>query len=240
MNNENENNVSLRIRDLQSDERPREKALANGIASLTDTELIAILLSTGMQGKSVVSMSQEILAKYDNSLAQLSHAGMYRLANSVKGMGKAKAVTLAAAIELGTRCCRAIEKQHRTKVSHSQIVFDEMRQRLERLDVEQFWLLCLNQSNCIESKMCISQGGMSATVVDSKVVLKNALDRMASGIIVVHNHPSGNLNPSIQDDKLTRKLRDGATLLDIRLLDHIIISHNGYYSYSDHNRLESL
>lgn len=233
-------NITLRICDLQSDERPREKALSSGIGSLTDSELIAILLSTGMQGKSVLTMSQEILARYDNSLTQLAHAGMHQLANSVKGMGKAKAVTLAAAIELGTRCCRAIEMHEKTQVTNSQHIFELMRQRLERLDVEQFWLLCLNNANLIESKICISQGGTAATVVDSKVVLKNALDRMASAIIVIHNHPSGLLKPSPQDDNLTRKLRDGAKLLDVKFLDHIIISYKGYYSYNDEGRLQSL
>ncbi|MDE7406993.1 MAG: DNA repair protein RadC [Muribaculaceae bacterium] len=228
--------VGMRIADMPEADKPREKAMAHGVGSLTDSELIAILLGSGLQGKSVVQLSREILARCGDRLGTLSRMTIGELMRDVRGIGPAKAITLLAAIELGSRCRSDLALQN-PQITSSEAIFEYMRPSLERVSHEEFWMLILNRANRVMSKWLISQGGMASTVVDVRLLFKKAIDQQASSIVLVHNHPSGALRPSPEDDKLTRRIKDGASLLDIRVLDHLIVSAAGYYSYHDEGRL---
>ena len=153
-----------------------------------------------------------------------------------KGVGPAKAISLAAAFELGARCRRDM-KNAEAVIRSSKDVYELMRGHMELLDYEEFWILILTRGNTVKYRRCISQGGTSATVVDVKLLLKRAIDCVASAIILVHNHPSGAVRPSADDDHLTKRIKDGAQLLDIRVLDHVIIGRDRFYSYNDEGRL---
>ena len=225
-----------RICDLDDADKPREKALAHGIGSLSNAELLAIILGSGQQGKSVINLAQELLARCDQRLSQLARMTISELIRDVKGIGPAKAISLYAAIELGSRCQSALPETE-PQITSSDTIYQLMRSQLERLCHEEFWLLVLSQANRVRRKYRISQGGMAATVVDPKIIFKKAIDMQANAIVMVHNHPSGQCHPSPEDDRLTRKITDGASLLDIRVLDHIIVTPNGYYSYHDQGRL---
>ena len=229
--------IATRIADLDSSDKPREKAMKHGIASLTNAELLAIVLGSGMQGKSVLSLSQEILRDNSHRISKVANLSIAELSKKYQGIGPAKAITLAAAFELGTRCKDDLGAVIDPQVTGSQSVYEFMRQKLERLPFEEFHALHLSRSNRIIHDHCVSRGGTSATVVDIKLVMKHALDNLAAGLIFVHNHPSGTLLPSAEDDHLTRKLTDAASFFDIRVLDHIIISSQGFYSYNDEHRL---
>ncbi|ROT05350.1 DNA repair protein RadC [Muribaculaceae bacterium Isolate-104 (HZI)] len=235
MDNERPAEYTRRIADLSEDDRPREKAIRNDIRTLSNSELLAIILGGGMAGKSVMDLSREMLGKADNSLERLSRMPIAELCRSFKGVGPAKAVSLAAAFELGIRC-RDEKTSQNDVVRSSTDAYSYMRRYLERLDREEFWIMTLSRSNRITDAVCISKGGTSATVVDIKLLMKTAVDKLASGIIAVHNHPSGNLRPSAEDDRLTDKIKEAAKLLDMRLLDHIIIAGDDYYSYTDNGR----
>lgn len=224
------------IADLNEDEKPREKALSKGIRALSNAELLAVIFGGGLPGISVVDMSRDILIKTDNKLSNLAKMSIPAMVKTFSGVGIAKAVALAAAFELGLRC-RDEKKDETVTVRSSSDAFDYIRHRLEHLDHEQFWIIILNRANRIIADTFISSGGTSTTVVDVKLVIRAALDRMASAIILVHNHPSGNLKPSVQDDTLTSKIRKAAELLDIRVLDHLIISDSAFYSYNDEGRM---
>lgn len=226
------------IRDLAYDDRPREKAWANGTASLTPAELIAILLRTGLKGRSVVQVSREILSICGNDLARLSRMTPAELSRLVPGIGPTKAITLMAAIELGARCQSALTLANdMPQITSSERIYSMMRPRLERLRHEEFWVLMLNRANRVESRWMVSQGGMAATVVDVRLLFKKVIDAQASAIVLVHNHPSGQLHPSAADDDLTSRISAAAELLDIRVVDHLIISPAGFYSYFDEGRL---
>ncbi|MDE5973022.1 MAG: DNA repair protein RadC [Muribaculaceae bacterium] len=226
------------IRNLADDEKPREKALSRGIRTLADAELLAILLRTGLKGKSVIQVSREILSLCEGDLATLCRMTPQQLARLVPGIGPTKAITVTAAIEFGARCqCELQKITDRPQITCSQAIHNHMRATLERLPHEEFWVLTLNRANRIESRWMISQGGMAATIVDLRLLFKKVIDSQASAIAIVHNHPSGQLKPSAEDDALTRRITDAAALLDIRVIDHVIISPAGFYSYFDSGRL---
>lgn len=225
-----------RIADWDDNEKPREKAMRHGIGSLTDAELMAIIFGSGLPGESVVDMSRRILHDNDHRLGRLSRLSIEEVTSRYHGVGPAKAISLAAAFELGARCQRdLIEDVEQIKSSRS--IYDLMRHKLERLTVEEFHVLHISRSNKVLFDELISRGGTAGTVVDIKLVMKSALTRLSSGLVFVHNHPSGNLMPSAQDDSLTRRLKDAATMFDIRVLDHVIVAPGGYYSYCDEGRL---
>jgi DNA repair protein RadC len=225
------------IRYLADDEKPREKAIAHGVKSLTDVELMAIVFSTGLKGKSVIELSREILTDNDNHLSNVAHLTPQDFMNRYKGIGPAKAITLLAALELGMRSARdAAQMQYKT-VQNSESAAAIMRHHFQNLDHEEFWVLMLNNSGKVIREVCVGQGGQTATVVDVKIVMRAALEARAMRMIVFHNHPSGALNPSMQDDNVTKKLKSAAALFDIRLDDHIIITDTSYYSYNDNSRL---
>ncbi len=229
--------TSTRIQDLGEDDKPREKALSLGIRALSDAELIAIIFGGGLPGLSVVDLARQILRDCDNRVDNLARMGINELMSKYKGVGQAKAVSLAAAFELGRRNGEQGRANQRPVIRSSEDVVALMRPILESLDYEEFWVLMLSRSNQVKYKRCISQGGTASTVVDVKLLLKRAIDCLADGIVLVHNHPSGNDRPSGEDDSITRKIKEGANILGIRVVDHVIIARHRAYSYNDEGRL---
>lgn len=224
------------IRDLNIDEKPREKAATQGLSSLTDVELMALLLGSGLQGKSVLDLSRDILADNRNRLANLSRMSIAELKHKYKGVGTAKATLLAAAIEFGGRVQASLQ-QPDEQITDSRSAYNYMRPKLERLNYEEFWVLHLNRANRIIIPERISKGGMASTSVDVRLIAKSAIDHLSSALILVHNHPSGTLRPSPQDDNLTRRITETCKIIDVAVLDHIIVSPTGFYSYRDEGKM---
>lgn len=231
--------VNMRVADMFPEDKPRERAMALGVTALSNAELIAIALGSGIPGKSVIALSNEILQSCQRSLNRLSRMSIKEMCRQFKGMGPAKATLLSAAIELGCRC-RDEAPPGPVIVKTSRDAFGYIRghcNNLESQPQEEFWVLFLSRNNSIKCAERVGVGGTSATVVDPKIVFKKAIDNLADGLILVHNHPSGNRRPSAQDDEITRKIRDGGRLLGMQVLDHLIIVAGGYFSYSDEGRM---
>lgn len=229
--------TSIRVQDLGNDEKPREKALAFGIRALSDAELLAIIFGGGIPGMSVVDMARKILYDCDNRVDNLARLSMNELMSKYKGVGQAKAVSLAAAFELGRRNREQSAISDNPVIRTSADVVSLMQPMIGALEYEEFWVLMLNRSNRVTYKRCLSQGGTAFTVVDVKLLLKRAIDCLAESIVLVHNHPSGNNKPSGEDDRLTQRIKEGASYLGIKVLDHVIITRNGSYSYNDEGRI---
>jgi DNA repair protein RadC len=227
--------MSLKITDWALEDRPREKLMQRGASSLTDAELLAILISSGTKEKSAVDLGRELLAVVNNNLNSLGKLTIADL-RKLHGIGPARAVTIAAALELGRRR-RLTESPDILQIRCSKDVADLFQPVLSDLVYEEFWILFLNRSNKVINRMKLSQGGISGTVTDVRMVMKKAIEYLASGIIVCHNHPSGNLNPSESDTKITQKIKEAGNLMDIQLLDHLIISDKDYYSFADNGLL---
>ncbi len=227
--------MSLKITDWAVEDRPREKLLQKGISSLSDAELLAILICSGTKEKSAVDLGREILGIVNNNLNSLGKLTINDL-KKLHGIGTARAVTIAAALELGRRR-KLAEVPEMLQIKCSKDVADIFQPLLSDLVHEEFWILFLNRSNKVIDRMKLSQGGISGTVTDVRMVMKKAIEYLASGIIVCHNHPSGNLNPSESDTKITQKIKEAGNLMDIQLLDHLIISDKDYYSFADNGLL---
>lgn len=228
--------ISTAIKYWATDDRPREKLLNKGTSHLSNSELIAVLINNGTRQKSAVTLAKELLAAIDNDLSNLSRLSVKDILNlNIKGIGPAKAVSISAALELGLRRDAALSK--RKVISHSREVANYVRAQLQFKKQEQFAALYLNQSNRITHFQIISEGGITSTVVDSRIILKGALAYDAVNIILCHNHPSGCLTPSKADISLTNKIKAAALTLDIQVVDHIIVSEEGYYSFADHSLL---
>ncbi len=225
-----------RVADLDDADKPREKALNQGVSSLSNAELLAIVFGSGLPGRSVVDLSKDILLDNDNRLSRLARMSVHEVIRKYKGIGTAKAISLAAAFELGTRCACDM-KQLDPQVKGSDTIYEALRGNMELLPYEEFKVVHLNRANRIMYVETVSKGGTASTLVDIKLVMKSAIDKLSASLIFVHNHPSGNLQPSSADDKLTKQLKSAAELVDIRVLDHIIITSQGYYSYNDNGRL---
>lgn len=219
------------IKHLAEDDRPREKLMLKGRHSLSDAELIAILIGSGSKSESAVQLSQRILRKYENDLNKLAKLSIKELCE-FKGIGEAKAITIAAALELGRRK-KETGNSERMVIKSSQTAYEILRAHLSDLPHEEFWMLLLNRSNAVLKAECISKGGINATLVDARLVFKPAILHNASSIVLAHNHPSGNLRASDEDIKLTKKLREAGKLFDITVFDHIIVGENSYYSFAD-------
>jgi DNA repair protein RadC len=219
------------IRSWAEDDRPREKLLLKGKSTLSDAELIAILIGSGNTEETAVDLSKRILLSLNNNLSELSKLTVKDLMQ-FKGIGEAKAISIIAALELGRRR-KDSEPEKRIKITDSQTAFDVIYPHLGDLNHEEFWVIFLNRANAVIGKQNISKGGVSGTVVDPKVVFKMAVQFPASGIILAHNHPSGNLKPSQADHQLTRKLKEAGKALDIPVLDHLIIGERDYFSFVD-------
>jgi DNA repair protein RadC len=227
--------MSLKITDWAAEDRPRYKLVQKGTASLSDAELLAILISSGTKNKSAVDLGREMLGLVNNNLNALGKLTIHDL-KKLRGIGEARAVTIAAALELGRRR-KLAEVPDVIQIRSSKDVADIFQPLLSDLLHEEFWILFLNRSNKVINRMKLSQGGISGTVTDVRMVMKKAIEYLASGIIVCHNHPSGNLNPSESDSKITQKIKEAGNLMDIQLLDHLIISEKDYYSFADNGLL---
>ncbi len=212
-------------------DRPREKLLEKGRHTLTDSELLAILIRSGSRDESAVELSKRILKEVKNNLAELSRMSVSEL-SKFKGMGEVKAITIVAALELGRRRSQSdVVKQQ--KIVTSKDVYDFFSADLSDLRHEVFYVLLLNRSNQIIKPVKISEGGVAGTVVDNKMIFKEAIDNLASSIVLCHNHPSRNPQPSEQDLALTKKAIEAGKTLDVSVLDHVIIAGNTYFSFGD-------
>jgi DNA repair protein RadC len=227
--------MSIKITDWAVEDRPREKLIQKGSSSLSDAELLAILINSGTKDRSAVDLGRELLGIVNNNLNSLGKLTIADI-KKIRGIGTARAVTIAASLELGRRRKMA-EVQDVPQIRSSKDVADIFQPLLSDLLHEEFWILFLNRSNKVINKMKLSQGGISGTVTDVRIVMKKAIEYLASGIIVCHNHPSGNLNPSESDSKITQKIKEAGNLMDIQLLDHLIISDKDYYSFADNGLL---
>ncbi|MBN2481064.1 MAG: DNA repair protein RadC [Bacteroidales bacterium] len=224
---------SMSIKNWAVEDRPREKMLLKGIQSLSNAELIAVMIGSGTRDGSAVDLSRQILYSAENNLDKLGRYGVNDL-KKIKGIGEAKAVTILAALELGRR--RKISGSgEESRITGSLDVFDLMQPLLADIVHEEFWILLLNRANKVVEKRKMSQGGISGTVTDIRMILKHALDCLASSMILCHNHPSGNEKPSEADIGITRKLKEAAGIMDISLLDHVIIAGKKYFSFADEN-----
>ncbi|MCE3258771.1 MAG: hypothetical protein K0S12_412, partial [Bacteroidetes bacterium] len=199
-----ENNKHLSIKSLSEDDRPREKLFTLGRHSLSDAELLAIILGSGNKNETAVQLAQRILSEHNNNIHLLARLSIHDL-KKYKGIGLAKAVNIAAAFEIGRRR-PAIGAEERVKITSSKIAYDILKQFLSDLPHEEFWILILNRANKVVKKECISKGGITSTVVDSRIICKSAIENNASGIILAHNHPSGQLLPSYEDKNITKRL----------------------------------
>lgn len=224
-------NTSLKISQWAEEDRPREKLMLKGKGSLSDAELIGILLRSGTVSLTAVEVGKMILRQVDNDLNELAKLTVHDL-QKIKGVGEAKAISIISALELGRRRKETVS-QKKEIITSSQTAYDTMYQYLVDLNHEQFWVIMLNRANMVLKKVMVSQGGVSGTIADPKLIFKSALENLASAIILVHNHPSGNLKPSEADLALTRKVKSAGNLLDIPVLDHIIFTNNSYYSFAD-------
>jgi DNA repair protein RadC len=227
--------MSLKITDWAVEDRPREKLYQKGTSSLSDAELLGILIGSGTKERSAVDLGRELLQMVNNNLNSLGKLSISDL-TKIRGIGNARAITIAAALELGRRR-KLAEMPEVPQIKCSKDVFDLLSPLLSDLSHEEFWILFLNRSNKVINRMKLSQGGISGTVTDVRLVMKKAIEYLASGIIVCHNHPSGNLNPSESDTAITKKIREAGNIMDIQLLDHLIISEKDYYSFADNGLL---
>jgi len=225
----------LNIKDWAAEDRPREKLLSKGARSLSDAELIAILIGSGNLEETAVELSRRILAASDNNLNELGRKNIDFL-KTFNGIGEAKAVTIAAALELGKRRKEA-DVFNKNKITGSKDAAEYFFPILEDLNHEEFWVMLLNRGNKIMDSFMISQGGISGTVIDVRIILKPAIEKLASSIILCHNHPSGTMQASDADMKITKKIKNAAEILDITVLDHIIIGQNKYLSFADEGML---
>ncbi len=221
----------LNIKSWSPEDRPREKLLLKGTAALSHAELIAILIGSGTTTLSAVEVAKKILQAVENNLHELAKLSVNDLMK-VKGIGEAKAVTIVAALELGRRR-KDIDSQEKPRVTGSKDAFELLKGDLMDLPHEEFWVILLNRANRMMKKKKVSEGGVSGTVADPKIIFKFALEELASGVIVVHNHPSGNLAASQSDIDLTKKLKEAGKFLEVQLLDHLIIAGQKYYSFAD-------
>ncbi len=225
----------LNILSWAEEDRPREKLVLKGKAALSDAELIGILIGSGTRSLSAVDVSKIILAHVGNNLNELARLSVKDL-QQFRGIGEAKAITIVSALELGRRR-RESQFIQKPKITCSRDAYEIIKPELMDLSYEVFWVLLLNRANQVIKKSQISTGGISGTVADPKIIFKVALESLCSAIILVHNHPSGNLKPSAADINLTKKLKDAGNLLEIPVLDHLIFTDNGYMSFADEGML---
>ena len=231
----NDEKTNLSIKNWAEDDRPREKLLQKGKLSLSDSELIAILISSGSKNESAVDLAKRILSSTGNNLSELGKLSINQLCK-FRGIGPAKAVAISAALELGRR--RRLEGAlEQKKITSSNSVFEIMQPIIGELGHEEFWIVYLNNSNKVIEQFQISKGGITGTLVDVRITLKKALEVGAVSLILVHNHPSGNLKASEADKQLTNKLKTAAESLDIKVLDHIIVTEKSYLSFADEGML---
>ena len=223
--------TSFSIKHWSDDDKPREKMVQKGKSILSDAELIAILIGSGSRNESAVELSKRIFASVNNNLNELGKLSIKQLMQ-FKGIGEAKAVTIAAALEIGRRR-RGEEAQKIIKISSSKDVFELLQPTMGELPHEEFWIVYLNNSNKVMHTAQLSKGSITGTLVDVRLVMKRALELGAVALVLAHNHPSGTLVPSKADKQITEKLKNASIALDIKVLDHLIITQNDYFSFAD-------
>lgn len=223
--------TSLSIKFWSDDDKPREKLVQKGRSVLSDAELIAILIGSGSRNESAVELSKRILASANNNLNELGKLSINQL-KQFKGIGEAKAVTIAAALEIGRRR-RGEAAQKITKITSSKSVFELLQPKMGELQHEEFWIVYLNNSNKVLQTAQLSKGSITGTLVDVRLVMRQALELSAVALILAHNHPSGTLKPSNADKQITQKLKLAADALDLKVLDHLIITQTAYFSFAD-------
>jgi DNA repair protein RadC len=228
-------NTKLSIKQWAEEDRPREKLLLKGRSVLTDAELIAILIGSGTATMSAVDLAKHLLAETGNNLNALAQLSVKDLMK-FKGIGEAKAISIVSALELGRRR-KSEEPARKNIIRSSKDIYEIMKPELLDLTVEEFWVLLLRRNNEVIRKVRVSSGGLAGTVVDVRVVFRHAMEDLASYIVMVHNHPSGNLAPSRQDEQLTNKFKQAGLLLDQPIIDHVIFTNDGYYSFADDGKL---
>ena len=226
----------MKIKEWAEEDRPREKMQLKGVSSLSDAELLAILIGSGNSHETAVQLSQRILNSVNNNLNSLGKLSIQDLSSGFKGIGEAKAITIKAALELGKRR-NGCSPEQRPVIRTSHNAFLLFHADLCDLPYEELWIALTNRSSKVIGKLKISQGGTSETSADLRLILKAAINGLATGIILCHNHPSGSIHPSLPDDKLTNQLEKAAKLLEIQLIDHIILADDSYYSYADEGKL---
>ena len=226
------------IKDWNEDERPREKLKLHGEETLTDAELLAIMLGSGTRDKNVVELSREILNSVGGDLNQLARLTLHDLQSQFKGIGEAKAMHLLATLEFGRRR-NAAKMGDNDTIRNSRDIVDLMHPEISDKPVEEFWVVLLNRKNRVIGRECVARGGVSAVLVDMRMLLKPAISRLASSIILCHNHPSGTASPSGEDRALTRRVAAAVELLDIKLIDHVIITSDAdqYFSFADRGEI---
>lgn len=224
--------VKLTITEWAEEDRPREKLLLKGISALSDAELLAILIGSGNKNETAVELSQRILFFVKNNLNSLGKLSINDLIHNFNGIGEAKAITIIAALELGKRR-KLSDSEKQQRILLSKDVYNIFQPILGDLRHEESWVLLMNSSNKILKKILASKGGITGTVIDIRLIIKEAIENLATNIVLVHNHPSGSTKPSEEDNIVTKKLKDACNLLDIYLMDHVIICDEDYYSYRD-------
>lgn len=221
----------MSIKFLAEDDRPREKFLQKGKNALSDSELLAIIMGSGNREESVLELARKILTSVNNNWHQLSLLSVKDLMK-FKGIGEAKAISIITALEIGRRRAGQ-EIPERSVIGNSHDAYDILKNQLSDLRTEEFWAIFLNNSNKVIHVSQLTQGGISQSIVDVRILFKTALEHFSTGIIIAHNHPSGNLKPSKEDINITQKIKEAGNVLSIQLLDHIIITQNSYFSFSD-------
>ena len=225
----------MNLKSLAEDDRPREKFLLKGKAAVSDSELLAIIMGSGNREESAVELARRVLNSVDNNWHRLSQLSIKDLMK-FKGVGEAKAVSIATALEIGNRKSQQ-EVLERQQIGSSQDAFDILQAHLADLPTEEFWAIFINHQNKVLYKSCLFRGGISSSVADVRIIFKTALEHFSTRIIVAHNHPAGSLNPSREDIAITQKIKESGKLLEIELLDHLIIAQNKYYSFKDEGML---
>lgn len=231
----NEEQRILTVKDMDPDDQPRERALKHGCGVLPTADLWALILRTGLPGKPITDMCRDLMHSCDGKLFRLERMERARFMQ-VKGIGTTKALQIEAVMELIRRYCKETVGSA-VRITRSEDIYNVMRHEIGNLPHEEIWTLFLNRKNEILSKMQITRGSSTASVFDLKRILKEALMRDADGVVMCHNHPSGNLLSSIQDDDITRKMQQGCRAMDLRFLDHVIVTSSGFYSYADNGKL---
>ena len=221
----------MNLKSLAEDDRPREKFLLKGKSAVSDSELLAIIMGSGNRDESAVELARRILNSVENNWHRLSQLSIKDL-TKFKGVGEAKAISIATALEIGNRRSQQ-EVLERQQISSSKDAFEILQPHLSDLQTEEFWAIFLNHQNKILYKTCLFRGGIASSVADVRVIFKTALEHFSTQIIVAHNHPAGSLKPSKEDLNITQKIKDAGKLLDIDLLDHLILTQNKYYSFKD-------
>lgn len=226
---------SLTIKEWKEEDRPREKLILKGVNSLSDSELLAILIGSGNRNESAVELSKRILTHFKNNLNLLTKTSVQEL-QQFKGIGEAKAISIVTALELGKRQRLSLALSI-PKITCSKDAYEIFQPIIGDLHHEEFWILHLNNNNKVIDKQLISQGGLTGTLVDLRIIFKKSLELLSTGIILGHNHPSGKLQPSKADIQLTQKIKNAANTLDIKVLDHLIVTQKDYFSFADEGTL---